>query len=366
MNMGWRKNRWAYAAVGGFVVVAAALGYWLSPRAPTPPAPSTSPVELSIAQSVGADFNGPLEELLRPFLEQHPEVRLSVRYDAHAREGSDGAARGPHLALRVSNGPATPGGVPLFASDYVVLAYNRDLVPEAPKTWRDIIAHGYTLKEKGTVPYGIVLAEEMHSLLPFFGDLFQAGGPGDTTREAFALLSDLRFKYGLTPGACLSECVVQVFKEGRAPFAVIGEWRLPELRSALGGKLGLTAIPALPGSGARVRPVQRVYALFRAGEAPKRELEAADALLRFVEKESASRLMATLGKAALQPVAASASAEELALAAASVDAVEVPEARVRAAEAALAPIWEQFATGRLSAEGAARSLVAAVSTPARN
>src|SRR5262249_21489639 len=130
---------------------------------------------------------------------------------------------------------------------------------------------------------------------------FDGEGKGreDKARDAFSLLFNLRFARGLMPPSCPSECVSRVFREGQAPFAVVGEWRLPELRAALGGKIGLSSLPSLPITNAKLRSVRRDFGAERAGDAPPAEMKAAEELLAYLKNDCRARLFPVLGKVPL-------------------------------------------------------------------
>lgn len=364
MTMTKRASVLAAASVLASVVVSVALAvaYFVLRRAPEiDRREAVRQVELELAQTVSGDFGPRLEELLGPYLAGQPGVRVRVTYRPAAREGV-AAARGAQLALRPVAGAEAGGAAPLFVADYAVLAYDRSRVAEPPASFPDLVVQALALKEKGEVAYGLALPEEAYGLLPFFSDVFwpAEGGAKTTAQQAFGLLGDLRFTYGVAPGACAAECAARLLAERRAPFALVGEWRLPELRRALGERLGVAPLPSLTRGGPPLRGVRRAYGVERAPALGDAEARAADGVIAYLRGEGRKRLFAALGK--LPPPGAAGGAEARSAAEVEQDhalkapGVSVAEASVRAAEEALAPLWTEFADGRLGAEEAARAL----------
>ncbi|WP_437938912.1 extracellular solute-binding protein [Sorangium sp. So ce341] len=359
-----RKRIVAAAAAVGFVCLALSLAVIVLRRAE-----GERGVDLELAQSVSADFGARVEELLEPYLKGQPGVRVRVTYRPLAAEEGFSGARGAHLVLRPFEPAEADKVAPLFAADYAVLAYDRSRVAEPPASFPDLVAQALALKAKGDVAYGLALPEETHPLLPFFSDVFWPAAPPReakaTAKEVFTLLGDLRFTYGLSPHACTSDCAARLLAQGQVPFAVLGDWRIPELRRALGERLGVAPLPSLVRGGPPLRSVRRTYGVERAPAVADREASAADGVIAYLRGEGQKRVFATLGKLPLaappgaqggvaEPQAPAQVEQEGALRA---PAVSAGWASVRAMEAALAPLWVEFADGRIGAEGAARALV---------
>ncbi len=359
-----RERIVAAAAAVGIVSLALSLAYVVLRRAEI-----DRGVDLELAQSVSADFGARVEDLLQPYLKGQPGVRVRVTYRPLAAEESFAGARGAHLVLRPFE-PAEAGAVaPLFAADYAVLAYDRSRVAEPPASFPDLVAQALSMKAKGEVAYGLALPEEAYHLLPFFSDVFWPEAPSQAAetiaQDAFALLGDLRFTYGLSPHACASGCAARLLVEGQAPFAILGEWRIPELRRALGERLGVAPLPSLARGGPPLRGVRRTYGVQRAPALKDREASAADGIIAYLRGDGQKRVFAALGKVPLSEPPGGAEGGADARAPEQVEqesalrapAVSMDRASVRAAETALAPLWAEFADGRIGAEGAARALV---------
>ncbi|WP_437725916.1 hypothetical protein [Sorangium sp. So ce861] len=358
-----RERIGAAAAAVGIVSLALSLAYLVLRRAEV-----DRGVDLELAQTVSADFGARVEELLKPYLEGHPGVRVRVTYRPRASEGPAGAG-GAHLVLRSFEPAEADKVAPLFAADYAVLAYDRSRVAEPPASFPDLMAQALSMKAKGEVAYGLALPEEAYHLLPFFSDVFWSEAPPQEAKaiaqDAFALLGDLRFTRGLAPHACASDCAARLLVERQAPFAILGEWRIPELRRALGEHLGVAPLPSLARGGPPLRGMRRTYGVERAPALKDREASAADGVIAYLRGEGQKRVFAVLGKLPLseppgaQGGVAEAPAPEQAEQerALGAPAVSVDRASVRAAETALAPVWIDFADGRIGAEGAASALV---------
>lgn len=360
------KRIGAAAAAVGIVSLALSLAYVVLRRAER-----DRGVELELAQTVSADFGARVEELLKPYLEGQPGVRVRVTYRPRAEDGL-AEARGAHLVLRPFEPAEAAKVAPLFAADYAVLAYDRSRVAEPPASFPELTAQAFALKERGEVDYGLALPEEAYHLLPFFSDVFWPAAPAApaapsgevkaTAKETFTLLGDLRFTHGLSPHACASDCAARLLVEGQAPFAILGEWRIPELRRALGERLGVAPLPSLARGGPPLRGMRRTYGVERRSELADREASAADGVIAYLRGEGQRRVFAVLGKLPLSGSPGDGAAEAPAPAQVEQEralrAPEVPadRASVRAAAAALAPLWAQFADGRIGAEGAARAL----------
>ncbi|XYH95008.1 extracellular solute-binding protein [Sorangium sp. So ce1128] len=354
----------AATAAVGIVSLALSLAYFVLRRAEI-----DRGVDLELTQSVSADFGARVEDLLQPYLKGQPGVRVRVTYRPLAVEEGFAGARGAHLVLRPFEPAEADKVAPLFAADYAVLAYDRSRVAEPPASFPDLVTQALALKAKGEVAYGLALPEEVYHLLPFFSDVFWPAAPLQeakaTATEVFTLLGDLRFTYGLSPHACTSDCAARLLLEGQAPFAVLGEWRIAELRRELGERLGVAPLPSLARGGPPLRGMRRTYGVERAPALKDREASAADGVIAYLRGEGQKRIFSVLGKLPLSdsPSAADGVAEAPApeqveqKRALRTPAVSVDRGSVRAAETALAPVWIEFADGRIGAEGAARALV---------
>jgi ABC-type glycerol-3-phosphate transport system substrate-binding protein len=344
-----KRHSWWLA--GGLVCIAA-LAAFLFVR--NRRAAKVTPTRVvTLAQSVAPDFTPALEALLAPYRASHPDTTVTVRYEPYPKPELH--AHDALVALRPLASEVE--GEPLFVGNYVVLAYDRKRVSAAPGTWPELVAKAREATRAGA-ELGVALPEEAYTLLPFFGSALL--GPSENaeaaTREAFSFLFDLRFGSDLTPHMCPSECAVRLFRERRTPFLLAGEWRIAELRGALGDDLGLARVPQLA-AGAPLRSPRTLYGLVRPSDATPDAKAASDALVTYLKSDGRDRLLAETGKLPY-PLRRDHGPREAELAelvaegsvAASRDAVESATRR-------LATIWEPFAAGALGPNEAARRLV---------
>jgi ABC-type glycerol-3-phosphate transport system substrate-binding protein len=215
----------------------------------------------------------------------------------------------------------------------------------------------------------LALPEDAYSALPFFSDLlWSTKGEVKKTgavKEAFGVLVDSRFTYDLTPRACNADCAARLFAEGKVPLIVIGEWRLAEMKEALGGKLGVAPLPSLAESGAELRSPKSIYGLFAADDVRESEKAAVEGLLQYARTAGRAHVREALGKVAVPPeppIQTRTIDDENFAALSSIvahDTTDVDGPRVGQATDALYPVLAEVQSGRLGANGAAESLVAA-------
>ena len=311
-------------------------------------APAAPPIELRIAQSLGAAFNEQLDARLDVFRKAHPEIRVAVRYEPEEHEVPTGTS----LTLGGSGTEAQ------FAGDYVVLVFNRRLTPSAPPSWAALIAHSLRLKSQGRVEHGIAIPDESYGVLPLLAHAFDAGSTA-SAEEAFGLLIELQFARRLVPFDCPTDCVVRMFRERKAAFGIVGEWRLAELERALGSELGVAALPDLP-SGVQTRTLRRSYGARTALRLPDRERAAAREVVAFLSDSVRTNALAGYGKPALPlvlpaPNDTSNPAGVRRLLVTRSDAVNATTYARQ--EALVAPIWRDLRAGKTLASQAARALV---------
>jgi arabinogalactan oligomer/maltooligosaccharide transport system substrate-binding protein len=146
-------------------------------------------------------------------------------------------------------------GVPIFSGNHLMLLYNKDIVKTVPKTFDELIAFGQQFTDGEN--YGLVYnVTEPFWLVPFLGgyggSVFAADGvtPNlDTPAmiKTLQFMSDLKFKYGITPAESDYGTMDTLFKEGHAAFIINGDWSLADYQAVLGDKLGVAEMPKLPG-----------------------------------------------------------------------------------------------------------------------
>ncbi|ADN01962.1 extracellular solute-binding protein [Spirochaeta thermophila] len=148
-------------------------------------------------------------------------------------------------------------GVPISSGNHLMLLYNKDLVPNPPKTTDELIKIGSQLKAKGVIPL-VFNQTEPFWLVPwlggFGGKVFASDGVTPTldTKEMVATLKflhELKFTHGLLPPESDYDGADTLFKEGKAAMIINGDWSLSGYREAMGDKLGVARIPKVSATG---------------------------------------------------------------------------------------------------------------------
>jgi arabinogalactan oligomer/maltooligosaccharide transport system substrate-binding protein len=144
-------------------------------------------------------------------------------------------------------------GVPDNYGNHLMLLYNKSLIPEAPKTFEELIQKAKELTKGEVQGFAYNLNE------PFWGAGFYGafgGWPLDENdkpqfnNEAF--INYLKFVKqlkddGVVPQECDYNCADTLFKEGKAAMIINGDWSLGGYAEALGDKLGVAPVPPING-----------------------------------------------------------------------------------------------------------------------
>lgn len=150
-------------------------------------------------------------------------------------------------------------GLP-YAYESVALIYNKDIVPEAPETWKKVveISENRTNPEKKT--YGFVYpgTGDPYHTFPFIsaygGYIFKYDGGFDPTDiglnnegaiEGLEKL-DAMYEGGLIPQGMDYGTAASLFKEGKAAMFMTGPWEIPSIKEA-GVNLGVAPLPTMDG-----------------------------------------------------------------------------------------------------------------------
>lgn len=155
-------------------------------------------------------------------------------------------------------------GLP-YATEAVALFYNKDLVPEPPATFEELItiAKGLTNREKGEYGFLIQMPDPYHSfpLLSATGGYIFGENPDGTTNPLDIGLANegairganllLRLvKEGIeVPGADY-QTVIGLFNEGKLGMMIAGPWVIGGIKGA-GVNYGITKIPTIDGQVAK-------------------------------------------------------------------------------------------------------------------
>ena len=148
-------------------------------------------------------------------------------------------------------------GVPVNNGNHLMLLYNKELVPEAPKNTDELIELAKSLT--GGDKYGIVWNQiEPFWLVPwlggFGGKVFADDGvtPTLNTQEMIDTLKffhELKFTHKVIPSESDYGGADTLFKEGKAAMLINGDWALGDYKNAFGDKLGVAPMPMVTASG---------------------------------------------------------------------------------------------------------------------
>lgn len=151
-------------------------------------------------------------------------------------------------------------GYPLGAETYA-LFYNKALIPEAPKTWDEVIAFAKTFNNKAEGKYALVWPVSDGYYGYMFMESFGAPlfGPRGDDRKQHNLNSPAAIN-GLTYFQNLRKQILDVpatdasgdfcnaeFIEGKAAMIITGPWKITDFKKN-GINFGIATIPAFPGS----------------------------------------------------------------------------------------------------------------------
>ncbi len=241
-----------------------------------------------------------LESAVRKYMEMHPEVKVIVLYKEteelrSAYIISAIAGKGPDVVYGPSDqiGPFEilqivkpleevfdssfinqfdPRGLLWYKGhlyqigdqigNHLFLLYNKDLVPNPPKTMNELIEIGKKLTKDidgdGKIDqYGLV----WNYTEPFFFIPFLTGFGGwvmdslgeptldtEATVRALKFVRDLRDKYKIIPRECDYNTADALFKEGRAGMLINGPWSIGGYKKA-GVNFGIARIPKVDETG---------------------------------------------------------------------------------------------------------------------
>jgi maltose-binding protein MalE len=172
-------------------------------------------------------------------------------------------------------------GIPL-AVENIGFFRNTKLVPEAPKTWDEMIAVGKKLVESGQCEVIMGFPDATYNVFPIYtsfgGYIFgkKADGslnPADLgmTSPGFvkgvALMADL-VKAKLAPQAIDWDGAHVLFESGKAPFIMTGPWALNRFKTA-GVPYAISAFPAAKAGGEAGAPFLGVQGIIVNSKSPR-------------------------------------------------------------------------------------------------
>jgi len=209
-------------------------------------------------------------------------------------------------ALAACRVQETQYGLPVLA-DSVALIYNRDLVPDPPQTWDELMAIAKSLTDPEADRWGLVLPllSQVH-VYPFMqgygGYLFACATECDPTDiglnhegsvRGVQFLSDLYLKERLFPPELVDrevmrEHALRLFAKGRAGMLIDGPWVMRDLRAS-GIAFDVVPIPPLPDASDPPRPLVTYQAVYLSAHA--RHPDAALELLNHIASPDSMLLM---------------------------------------------------------------------------
>lgn len=165
---------------------------------------------------------------------------------------------------RIARTDQTQTGVPLFLGNHLMLFYNRSLVKSPVKSWQELMAEVESFEKNSIIPI-VWDYRESYFLLPFYAGFlkkasFDPGRPEASLAESPHVPSALGLHVKAMGQAlsayktlllrrvvsenCGFQCVNTFFSEGKAAYALLGDWSVLNHYAALGDDLGLAPLPA--------------------------------------------------------------------------------------------------------------------------
>lgn len=196
-------------------------------------------------------------------------------------------------------------GIPVSEGNHLMLLYNKKLVKEAPKTTDELIA----IAKKHTNPAAKKHGLAMYQAEPFWfvtmlhgfgGKSLVKGKDGvkvtiDTPemKKALQFLVDLKDKHKILPKECNYDCAKSMFMGENAPFYIIGDWEVNNMRKRFGKDLGVAPLPVISESGKPMSPMLSGRFLF---VSKRVKGEKAKAVKKFVNFMVSKKIQVRLGK----------------------------------------------------------------------
>jgi arabinogalactan oligomer / maltooligosaccharide transport system substrate-binding protein len=194
-------------------------------------------------------------------------------------------------------------GTPLAAQGALLLLYNRALVDQPPRTTDELIVQSRA--RDGGDNYGLVAgwAEPrwLLALLTGFGGapLSANGQPTLDTPQMLSALNLLKeLRVAGPPAPSTYEAGVKLFRQGRAAFALDGDWSLDHYRVYSDTlDMGIAAMPVVPATGqVAVAPLGGVYLMYGRSLAGARREQALALGIALAQPPAQSRIARQIGQ----------------------------------------------------------------------
>ncbi|HEV8537728.1 MAG TPA: extracellular solute-binding protein [Bacteroidota bacterium] len=269
-----------------------------------------------------------LEDQMKKFKEQHPDIRVEAVYKETETLRSDFiigaiAGQGPDLVYGPSDqvGPFqvmdiispleqffdttwlnsfNPKALTWYRDhlyqiadklgNHLTLVYNKKLVQQPPATDRELIELGERLTDPSKGQYGLVWNyTEPFFFIPFmsgFGGwvMDDQGRPTLNSRgtiDALNFIKDLRDKYKIVPAEADYNTADALFKEGKAAMIVNGDWSWSGYRKA-GIDIGIAPLPVITKTGLPCAPMVSPKGFSLNANVPKEKIPLIVELLKFL------------------------------------------------------------------------------------
>ena len=203
-------------------------------------------------------------------------------------------------------------GVPLQGGNFLMLFYNKQLVPQPPQTFHDLITLAVNLQgsHSGDKHFAAFAFNELEPYWEFpyaygYGaTLFTADGHSTALdspawRKAYQFVHDLKYKSLALPESCDYECADNGFRSGEIAMIINGDWALQgdqNYVTQLGDKLGIAPLPALGSTASDQLPVPLLVGqyLFVPAATTGDKLTTAAAFVHFLSTDTATALAWTV------------------------------------------------------------------------
>lgn len=156
-------------------------------------------------------------------------------------------------------------GIPEQIGNHLTLIYNKKLVKKVPETFEELLATDY-----GTEYKMVYNLNEPFWTIGFMaaydGWVFGDGAKPTLNTPAMVkglqFVNDLKYKYKVVPMECDYPTADTLFKDGKSPFIINGDWSYNDYKKTLGAEnIGLARVPKVPGGNYYV-PTTAVQGIF--------------------------------------------------------------------------------------------------------
>ncbi|HYX32245.1 MAG TPA: extracellular solute-binding protein [Oligoflexus sp.] len=216
------------------------------------------------------------------------EKLLACDVDAAVWQNTD-----ERLRLLVANKPCA---LPLYYADYMVVFFNKTLLPEFPGESQQLFASLKSFRDPQQNKFGMAVGEDAYSFLSFMGgaQYFEGSRPLKALAAAFENYAQLSFFKELTPTDCPEKCLIKMFVEQRSPLLIGGERLQAGLAKELGSKLGITSLTALKAAGLPLKTPYDGRYLMPLKSSPAAKKAARDAFYEVLSETKTQEILAEI------------------------------------------------------------------------